>query len=117
MSDCPPELYEVWKLEFEYEDRPGIVKMRPVIIGANADGGDAVLIVKVTGHGPRKEYPGEIWIRDWKEAGLEKRSVARCSKSVIVPIEAFRSAELYGKLSQRDADTIAETLRSLGLTH
>ena len=88
-TESPPRPYDVWQMSFEYEDQPGVAKVRPVVIGA-VDGGRAVVLaVKVTGHGPRPDFPGEVRLRGWKDAGLDKPSVARCSKTLVVPTEAF----------------------------
>lgn len=70
--------YDVWRLSFEYEDQPGVSKMRPVVVGAVDGECAAVLVVKVTGHGPRSEFPGEVRLSGWRDAGLDKPSVARC---------------------------------------
>lgn len=62
-TESPPRPYDVWQMSFEYEDQPGVAKVRPVVIGA-VDGGRAVVLaVKVTGHGPRPEFPGEVRLR------------------------------------------------------
>lgn len=36
---CP---YDVWQMSFEYEDQPGVAKVRPVVIGAVGVGPTAV---------------------------------------------------------------------------
>ena len=100
-TESPPRPYDVWQMSFEYEDQPGVAKVRPVVIGA-VDGGRAVVLaVKVTGHGPRPEFPGEVRLRGWKDAGLGKPSVARCSKTLVVPTEAFAGQMRYGHLTRR----------------
>lgn len=113
-SDVRPKLYEVWRLAFEYEDIPGVSKERPVIVGAFDEERALVLVVKVTGHGVRPGFPGEVPIIEWKQAGLDKPSTARCSKTLLVPIEAFSELTRYGKLSPRDSEAIERALRSLG---
>ena len=106
----------VWQMSFEYEDQPGVAKVRPVVIGA-VDGGRAVVLaVKVTGHGPRPEFPGEVRLRGWKDAGLDKPSVARCSKTLVVPTEVFVGQMRYGHLNEEDALAVAEALREVGAT-
>ena len=115
-SETSPRLYDVWQLEFEFDDQPGIRKERPVIIGAVDDCTAAVLAVKVTGHGPRLGYPGEVRIEDWQVAGLAKPSVARCSKTLIVPFAAFSGKLRYGSLSERDSAAVAQALREIGTT-
>ena len=76
-SHVRPKLYEVWRLAFEYEDIPGVSKERPVIVGAFDEERALVLVVKVTGHGVRPGFPGEVPIIEWKQAGLDKPSTAR----------------------------------------
>ena len=115
-SDRRPRLYDVWKLEFEYEDQPGITKSRPVVVGALDDERAVVLAVKVTGHGPRPEFPGEVRLEDWRQAGLDKPSVARCSKTLIVPMQAFEGKVRYGTLSDGDSLRVARALREVGAT-
>ena len=33
-SSAAPVPYEMWRLEFEHEDQPGVIKARPVVVGA-----------------------------------------------------------------------------------
>ncbi len=102
-------------MSFEYEDMPGVSKERPVVVGRVDEGLACVLVVKVTGHGPRPEYPGEVRIEDWEEAGLGKPSTARCSKTMLVPSDAFASQIRYGRLSTRDELAVESALRELGM--
>lgn len=37
-TESPPRPYDVWQMSLEYEDQPGVAKVRPVVIGA-VDGG------------------------------------------------------------------------------
>lgn len=113
-NDVRPNLFDVWRLAFEYEDIPGVFKERPVIVGAFDEERALVLVVKVTGHGARPGFPGEVPIIEWKQAGLKKPSTARCSKSLLVPVEAFSGLTRYGQLSQRDSEAIELALKSLG---
>ena len=116
MNNDTPALYEVWRIAFEYEDHPGIAKERPVIIGAIDEVFALVLAIKVTSHAVRPDYPGEVLLEDWKAAGLEKPSVARCSKTLLVPQIAFNGCYRYGRLSPGDSYRVAEALQSLGKT-
>lgn len=113
-TESVPRPYDVWQMSFEYEDQPGVAKVCPVVIGA-VDGGRAVVLaVKVIGHGPRPEFPGEVRLRGWKDAGLGKPSVVRCSKTLVVPTEAFAGQMRYGHLNEEDALAVAEALREVG---
>ena len=116
MNETAPVLYDVWRIAFEYEDQPGVSKERPVIIGAVDEEYAYILAVKVTSHAVRPDCPGEVLLEDWKEAGLEKPSVARCSKTLLVPRSFFAGCYRYGHLSASDSAKIAEALRSLGKT-
>lgn len=33
-TESVPHPYDVWQMSFEYEDQPGVAKVRPVVIGA-----------------------------------------------------------------------------------
>lgn len=41
-TESPPRPYDVWQMSFEYEDQPGVAKVRPVVIGAVDVGPTAV---------------------------------------------------------------------------
>lgn len=111
------EPFEVHKIAFEFEDKPGLYKKRPVIVIASKQFSSVTLVlsVKVTSHAARKDYPGEIELLDWKEAGLQKPSTARCSKLARVPIDQFTEKTLYGRLSHRDSRRIYEALLNIGV--
>ena len=47
---------------------------------------------------------------------LDKPSVARCSKTLVVPTEAFAGQMRYGHLNEEDALAVAEALREVGAT-
>lgn len=112
-----PRVWEVWPFAFAFEDQPEKTKLRPVIIAAKSatEAEILVLSIKVTTHPPRANFPGEIPILDWQEAGLSKPSTARCSKHLLVPISAFHGAHRYGRLSSRDEATIRNALKAMDL--
>lgn len=111
-----PQLYDVWRMPFEYEDQPGVFKNRPVIVGGIDEESVEVFVlsIKVTGHPPRPNYFGEVPILDWKEAGLSKPSTARCSHIARLPKSFFEGQLKYGHLSQRDTSAIEKVLTELG---
>lgn len=114
MTTEPVEPFQVRRIPFEYEDRPGTYKERPVVVGA-VDGERAlVLLAKVTGHGPRREYPGEVRLVDWGQAGLTKPSTVRCSKTVEVDLPDIEGAQLLGMLSESDAIAVRAGLYAAG---
>lgn len=116
-ASANPQLFEVWRLPFEYDDRPGVFKERPVIVGDIEEDSVEVFIVsvKVTSHAPRPQFPGEVALLDWKEAGLAKPSTARCLHIARFPKSFFEGRFRYGKLSTRDADAVDAALLELGI--
>ncbi len=110
-----PKRFEVWRMAFKFEDKPNVTKERPVVIGAVSSRSAEVFVlsVKVTSHAPRSDWPGEVILLDWKEAGLEKPSVARCSKHMVVPIETLLGNKKYGRLSERDALAVEKALHEV----
>lgn len=111
-----PQLYEVWRIPFEFDDKPGVFKNRPVIVGYIDETTVEVFIVsiKVTSHPPRPEFQGEVPLIDWKEAGLAKPSTARCSHVARLPRSLFNGCFKYGRLSERDAAAVDRALQQLG---
>ena len=108
-----PEPYEVWRIPFAFEEDPAKTKERPVIVIDVNEGTALVLVAKVTGHGPRPEFPGEVRLVDWTRAGLSKPSTVRCSKRLFYPLEGFDGATYYGKLSPADAAAVRAALTPL----
>ena len=106
---------DVWKLEFAFEEDPSISKKRPVVVAVVEESNGRAVVVKVTGHGPRREFPGEIKLRDWEGAGLSKPSTVRCSKCLAVDLSAFEIAQSYGHLSHTDEEQVFGALREIGL--
>lgn len=106
--------FQVRRLAFAYEERPGSSKERPVVVGHVSEDEAVVLVVKVTRHGPRPGFPGEVRLLDWEEAGVAKPSVARCSKVALVDLGLLEAAPLYERLSARDAAAVERGLREAG---
>lgn len=89
-------------------------KERPAVV-ASVDGESAVLtLLKVTGHGPRPEFPGEVRLADWAAAGLTKPSTVRCSKAIRVALKELPTCQLIGSLTRRDADAVLDGLLDAG---
>lgn len=110
-----PRAYEVWRIPFAFEEDPSLVKERPVVIAGVSQEKAVAIALKVTGHGPRPEYPGEVRIADWREAGLTKPSTVRCSKRLAYPLQGFERATFYGRLSATDAAAVKAALEGIAL--
>lgn len=75
--------WEVWYARFPYEEDPTKFTCRPVIVlHANAT---TVLVVKVTCHASRSADSFDTPLRFWKDAHLDRPSVARVSKATELP--------------------------------
>lgn len=94
-KDIRPQ--EVWYVKFPFEENPNIKKRRPVIVLGKTEDKvtvagleeDAYLSVKVTSHIERKEDEYDTIIVKWKEPNLKKESVARVSKTIVLPKSQF----------------------------
>jgi mRNA-degrading endonuclease toxin of MazEF toxin-antitoxin module len=94
-KDIQPQ--EVWYVKFPFEENPNIKKRRPVVVLGKTNDKvtvagleeDAYLSVKVTSHTEREEDEYDTVIVKWKEANLKKESVARVSKTIILPKSQF----------------------------
>ncbi len=106
MIDEPLKEGQVRQVDFEYEEDPTMSKERPAVVALLREENDDVLLVKITSHGPRKESPGEVVIKDWKEAGLKHKSTARCSKTMIAKAKDIEGSELRGSLSEPDFEAV-----------
>lgn len=111
-----PHKYDVWKLPFAFEDNPSVTKDRPVVVGhvMQHENTVLVLVIKVTSHSVRPNVPGEVELLDWAQAGLDKPSVARCSKQLLVDKSAFKNQVKFGSLSTGDAKAVNTALIKLG---
>lgn len=114
MMTEPVVAFQVRRIAFEYEDHPGTYKERPVVVGAVNGERTIVLLAKVTGHGPRPEYPGEVRLTDWHAAGLAKPSVVRCPKTVEVELSDVEGTPLLGELSEADRRAVRTGLYESG---
>lgn len=112
-----PRLWEVWRMDFKFDDDPSRSKERPVLIASkNDDALNVVLLsLKVTSHAPRTDAPGEVPLLDWREAGLSKPSTVRCTKFLWVPAAVFQKFFRYGRLSRRDEESVKNALIELGI--
>lgn len=96
--------WEVWHAKFPYEEDISIEKERPVII-LNVDTLEC-LSVKVTSHKIRNTDQFDTPIKYWKEAGLNKPSIARVSKVMNLSKDKFINKK--GILHKDDIITISE---------
>lgn len=99
MSRHAPAQWEVWHARFDFNDKKGY-KYRPVIIiEAYPDG---TLAMMVTSSANKLSLPHDYLLEDWREAGLEKPSIARADRRADLPRGYFGTAGKIGSLSPRD---------------
>mgnify|MGYP002623203337 CR=1 FL=1 len=98
--------WDVWTADVEYEDAPGIVKNRPVLI--LDDEQSIALVAKITSHEPRDGFEGEYAIAFWKLAGLEKKSTVRLSQRF-----RYKDTDLDSKLGELHPYDIMQIQRML----
>ena len=102
MSNNQPLPYEVWRLAFYFDDKPDVFKCRPVVIlDINSDTGEVLVA-------------GEVALQHWKEAGLLKPSVVRCTKIAQFCLSDFDGCSRYGCLSKDDEIAVTNALTELG---
>lgn len=110
MSSQTPELWEAWHARFNYEGRTGY-KYRPVIVAGVRE--DGLLAMMVTSSTNQLHLEHDYLIEDWREAGLDKPSIARADRIAMIPAGYLGTAGRIGRLSQRDIDALAALLAHL----
>ena len=105
-----PNKWEIWMAAFAYEDKPGQVSDRPVLVLENKEM-YPVLVTKITKHAPREGYTGEYSIKKWKEAGLDYPSTVRLSKRLKLQETDFRRKR--GRLHPIDIIEIQKLLSEM----
>ncbi|WP_251440314.1 type II toxin-antitoxin system PemK/MazF family toxin [Veillonella intestinalis] len=100
-----PNEWEVWWALVKFEDS-NQAKTRPVIVLENNQA--YILSLKVTSHGPRKNFNGEFDLMKWNEAGLERPSTVRLSQPLKLKEKDFKSK--IGDLDAFDIYAIQQLL-------
>ena len=98
--------WEVWLASVRFDDSKEI-KTRPVVI--YEDKIAYIISFKVTSHEPRKNFIGEYQLKNWKAAGLKKKSVVRLHKKLKMYESDF--IKKIGDLDDCDIFSICQLLR------
>lgn len=109
-SEVSPQLWEVWHARFNFDDGKGY-KFRPVIVVGVRDDGSLAMMVTSSTNKLRLEHDHPI--RDWKQAGLTKPSIARADRIAFIPPAHLGTAGRIGRLSEADAAAISMILASM----
>lgn len=95
----------VWFCSFPFEDTDE-VRRRPVIVLNVYEETLEILSVKVTSQDVREYDEFDMPIIHWREAGLDRPSTARISKSILLPKDVF--VHFLGNLVPEDLDKVIE---------
>lgn len=110
MSEPRPHVWEIWHARFNYDGGKGY-KYRPVIIVGTRDDGSLVMMVTSSTNKLRLEH--DYVIQNWKQAGLNKPSIARIDRIAEIPAGYLGSAGRIGKLSETDIAAISSILSTI----
>ena len=110
MSSETPALWEVWHARFNFDGKRGY-KYRPVIVVGVRENGSLVMMVTSATNKLRLEH--DYLLQDWREAGLDKPSIARADRIAEIPPSYVGTVGKIGRLSTRDEMAIKELLTSM----
>lgn len=105
-----PQLWEVWHARFDFQEGKGYKYGPVIVVGVHPDGS---LVMMVTSVGNKLHLAHDYVLQDWRQAGLDKPSIARADRIVNIPLGYIGTAGRIGKLSQRDAAALAAILESM----
>lgn len=89
MSEVSPEPWEVWHARFDFDDGKGYKYRSVIVLGIRAD---RSLVMMVTSSTNKLHLKHDYLIRDWREAGLDKPSIARADHIAEIPPRYLGSA-------------------------
>lgn len=73
-----------------------------------------MLAVMVTSAANKLRMEHDCPLVDWRQAGLDKPSIARADRVALLPAGYVGSAGRIGRLSDRDATAVAAALEATG---
>lgn len=99
--------WDIYLAKVRFEENRRRYKRRPVLILDPST--VLILSFKITSHEPRTNFPGEYQIVQWREAGLLRPSVVRCSQIIDLTHEDIE--RYLGKLQPEDIRGVQEIVR------
>lgn len=112
MSSETPALWEAWHARFNFDGKRGY-KYRPVIVVGVRENGSLVMMVTSATNKLRLEH--DYPLQDWREAGLDKPSIARADRIAEIPPSYVGTVGKSGRLSTRDEMALRELLTSMAV--
>lgn len=110
MSSEVPAPWEVWHARFNFDGKRGY-KYRPVIVVGVRENGS--LVMMVTSATNKLQLEHDYLLQDWREAGLDKPSIARADRIAEIPPSYVGTVGKIGRLSTRDEMALRELLTSM----
>ena len=105
---------DIWLAYVEFSDRPGVGKVRPVVVVDVLRDVAVVVAAKVTSRDLRASGQGwSIPIIDWDLCGLRKPSYIRLDQKLEVAFERLLRDEPIGRLPKPYMDIVARALADL----
>jgi len=106
--------WDIWVADFRYEDQPEQSKRRPVLLlDVSADGSDVLLAKITTVTDERRMRKNKVWgeyeLLDYEKAKLDKPSIVRLSKTIVIPPDKLEYK--IGRLQARDVLNIQKLLK------
>ena len=96
-TSCNPQQREIYLAYLEFSDKPGVGKVRPVLILENEKEQLVVAVAKVTSV-PSGEDNSRIELKNWENYGLLKPSFVRIDQRFRVSIDKILRDEPLGKV-------------------
>ena len=96
-TSCSPQQGEIWLAYLEFSDKPGVGKVRPVLILENEEEQFIVAVAKVTSVGSGEDN-SRVKLKNWKNYGLLKPSFVRIDQRFRVSIDKILNDEALGKV-------------------
>lgn len=110
MNDRAPQVWGIWHARFDYSEGKGH-KYRPVIVADMCSYG--LLVMMVTSATNKLQLEHDYLIRDRREAGLEKASIARADRIAEIPSGYLGTTGYIGTLTERDIVAITMVLAEI----
>ena len=111
MTSPRPGTGDIWLAHVEFADKPGVGKVRPVVVINVRDDICIVIAAKVTSKDLRADGSGNcIPIIDWDSCGLRKPSYIRLDQKLELAFEKLLRNEPIGRLPEPYMEIIARML-------
>jgi mRNA interferase MazF len=109
-TSCSPQQGEIYLAYLEFSDKPGVGKVRPVLILENEEKQLVVTVAKVTSVSSG-EVNSRFELKNWQDYGLLKPSFVRYDQRFRVSIDKILNDKPLGKLEIELFKAITEAIK------